>query len=80
MILGLAGFCIIASDDLIHKSDLTIISWVVVGFFTVSCIGFIYIFEDEIRRETIIDYTHGKYQLETEIYSDTTYFVKRCKE
>lgn len=79
-ILGLAGFCIMAGEDMIHKTDYTITSWIVAIFITCTIIGMIFVVSDSIRTQVIVDYEQGKYYLETKIYSDTTYFVKRCKE
>lgn len=80
IILALAGLCIIMGEDLIHKSDTTMIAWFVVGFLIIACISCIFMFEDEVKRKTVVDYEAGKYYLETKIHSDTTYFVKKCKE
>lgn len=80
MILALAGLCIIMGEDLVHKTSTTVIAWCVIGFLLIACFSMIFMFRDEVRRETIIDYEQGKYYLETQIQCDTTYFVKKCKE
>ena len=79
-ILGLAGFCMMAGDDMLHKTEHTVAAWTVAIFIACTAIGMIFLLSDTIRTEVIVDYEQGKYYLEAEIYSDTTYFVKRCKE
>lgn len=79
-ILGLAGFCMMAGEDMLHKTEHTIVAWTVAVFIACTAIGMIFLLSESIRTETVIDYEQGKYYLETEIYSDTTYIVKRCKE
>lgn len=80
IILGLAGFCILAGEDLIHKSETTFLAWGIALFLLFACIGTLFVLQSEAKREAIIDYEAGKYYLETKIQSDTTYFVKRCKK
>lgn len=79
LILGLAMFCMLASDDLLHKTELTWHSWIIVIFIVGAIIGCLFICGDWVRTESIKDYTDGKYRLEEVVYSDTTFVVKRKK-
>lgn len=79
MVLGLAGFCMLASEDLLNKRDLTIHSWIIVLFLIAAIVGCLFICADFVRTESIKDYTDGKYRLEEVVYSDTTFVVKRKK-
>jgi hypothetical protein len=79
MILGLAGFCMLASDDLLRKTDTTIHSWIIVLFFVGAIVGCLFICKDGVRTESIKDFTEGKYRLEEIVQSDTTYIVKKNK-
>lgn len=79
LILGLAMFCMLASNDLLHKTELTWHSWIIVIFIVGAIIGCLFICGDWIRTESIKDYTDGKYRLEEVVYSDTTFVVKRKK-
>ena len=79
MILGLAGFCMLASDDLLRKTETTVHSWIIVIFFVVSIVGSLFICKDGVRTESIKDFTEGKYRLEEVVQSDTTYIVKKNK-
>ena len=80
MILGLAGFCMLASEDLLHKTDLTWHSWAIALFIVGAIIGCLFICGDWVRTESIKDFTGGKYKLEEVVHSDTTYLVKKVKE
>ena len=79
-IAGLAGFCMLASDDLTSKRDLSIHSWVIVLLILGGIIGCLFICEDYIRTDSIKNYTEGKYKLEEVIYSDTTYVVRKTRQ
>lgn len=79
LILGLAMFCMLASNDLLHKTELTWHSWIIVIFIVGAIIGCLFICGDWIRTESIKDYTDGKYRLEEVVYSDTTFVVKHKK-
>ena len=79
-ILALAGFCMMAGEDMLHKTDYTITAWFIAILIACAAIGMIFTLSDSIRTQTVVNYEQGKYYLETKIYSDTTYFVKRCKE
>jgi len=80
MILALAGMCIISSEDLKSKTDLSFPSWLIVIFLLISCIGSIFMLKDEVKHNAIIKYEAGEYKLETKIQSDTTYFIKKIKD
>ena len=79
IIAGLAGFCIIAADELREWKDLSFHSWLIALLLLGGVIGSLFIMQDSIRTESIKNYTEGKYQLEEVVYSDTTYVVKRRK-
>lgn len=79
LILGLALFCMLASDDLLHKTELTWHSWIIVIFIVGAIIGCLFICGDWVRTESIKDFTDGKYKLEEVVHSDTTYLVKKVK-
>lgn len=79
MILALAGMCIVSSEDLRDKTDLSFASWLIVGFLLAACIGFIFIVKDDATHNAIIKYEAGQYKLETKIQSDTTYFIKKVE-
>lgn len=79
MILGLAGFCMLASDDMLRKTELTWHSWAIALFFVGAIIGCLFICADWVRTESIKDFTDGKYRLEEVVQSDTTYLVKKNK-
>ena len=79
IIAGLAGFCIIAADELREWKDLSIHSWLIALMLLGGVIGSLFIMQDSIRTESIKNYTEGKYRLEEVVYSDTTYVIKRRK-
>lgn len=79
IILALAGFCMLASDDLLHKSELTWYSWAIVIFMAGAVVGCLFICGDSVRTQSIKDFTEGKYKLEEVVHSDTTYLIKRIK-
>lgn len=79
-ILALIGFCMMAGEDMIHKTDHTISAWAVVIFMLCATIGTVFALSDSVKTQAIVDYEQGKYYLEKEIYSDTTYFIKRCEK
>lgn len=80
LILGLAGFCMLASEDLLHKTDFTWHSWIIIIFMVGAIIGCLFIWGDWVRTESIKNFTDGKYRLEEVVHSDTTYLVKKVKE
>lgn len=80
MILGLTGFCMLASDDMLRKTDLTWHSWAIALFIVGAIIGCLFIYSDWVRTESIKDFTDGKYKLEEVVHSDTTYLVKKVKK
>lgn len=77
--MGLAGFCMFASDDLLHKTPLTWHAWTIVILIVGATIGCLFIGSDWVRTESIRDFTDGKYRLEEVVHSDTTYLVKKVK-
>lgn len=77
IVLGLVGFCILASDDLKERSNLTIHSWVIVIMLVAALVGCLFIYQDWLRTKSIRDYTEGKYKLEQVVYSDTTYIIRK---
>ena len=79
-ILALAGFCMMAGEDMLHKTDHTITAWFIAILIACATIGMIFTLSDSIRTQTVVNYEQGKYYLETKIYSDTTYFVKKCRK
>lgn len=79
IILALAGFCMLASDDLLRKSELTWHSWAIVIFMVCAVVGCLLICGESVRTQSIRDFTEGKYKLEEVVHSDTTYLVKRIK-
>lgn len=77
IVLSLAGFCILASEDLTKKGRLTWHSWAIVLMLSLAVLGCLFICIDHTKTEAIKDFTKGKYQLEEVVHSDTTYIVKR---
>lgn len=80
IVLVLAGFCMLVSEDLLRKTDLTIHSWLIVLLIIGVFIGSLFIYEDSVRTESIKSFTEGKYILEEIVHSDTTYLVKEIRE
>ena len=78
-LLAIIGICAFAGDDLTRWRDTSWIAWLVIVMLAGTCIFTILAFRDEIRKETILDYQEGKYYVETQVYSDTTYFLKKVK-
>lgn len=79
LVLSLAGFCVLSSEDLVNKTKLTIHSWLIVIFIVAAIVGCLFICGDWVRTESIKDFTDGKYRLEEIVHSDTTYIVKKVK-
>ena len=80
LILSLAGFCILSSDDLLHKTNLTWHSWIIVILIISAIVCCLFIYSEWICTESIKDFTKGKYKVEEVVHSDTTYLVKKVKE
>ena len=79
LLLGLCGFCVLASDDLLNKTNTTFASWIIVITMFLAIIGCLFIVKDEVERQTVIKYHLGKYKMEVITHTDTTYFVKKIK-
>ena len=73
------GICVFAGDDLTHWRETTWIAWLVIIMLAATCIFMLFAYQDEVRKQTILDYQEGKYYVETQVHSDTTYFLKKVK-
>lgn len=79
LIAVLVGFCIISSEDLTNKTKMTFPSILILCGILVILVLTLFAFKENIRNEAIWDYQQGKYYIETQVYSDTTYVIKKCK-
>ena len=79
LLLSIVGMCVFGGEDLTRWKDTSWIAWLVIILLVGTCIFMLFAYEDEIRRETILDYQKGKYYIETQVHSDTTYFLKKTK-
>lgn len=80
LVLSLAGFCILSAEDLVHKTKMTVHSWIIVIFITAAIVGCLFICGDWVRTQAIKDYTDGKYRLEEVVRTDTSYTIKRIEK
>lgn len=78
-IISLIIASIYTSDDIRNATSACAAAVILLLLLLGITIGCIFIFKDEIKRQAIIDYESGKYELVTKIQSDTTYTIKPIK-
>lgn len=79
LIVILVGFTIIVSEDLTNKTKMTFPSILILCAILVMLVLALFAFKESIRNKAILDYQQGKYYIETQVYSDTTYVIKKYK-
>lgn len=79
MILGLALFCIYASDDMRRKTEYAFYAWCIAAFLFICSIGGVLLIYESAAYTTLIKHEKNKIILERHIQIDTLYSIKKLK-
>ena len=79
LILGLALFCVYASDDMLSKTEYSLYAWCIALFLFVCSVGSVLLINECASYNALIRYEKKEIALEKKIQIDTSYSIKKLK-